>query len=87
MESLTRPFYTAKPVRSRLGTPGDFIVLSQSFLCKIEGGVKSPVRHGAGFPGSLEKAGLLTESRPLSNNLHTPECFHFFMNEDTRMQK
>jgi hypothetical protein len=28
-------------------------------------GVKSPVRHGAGFLGSLEKVGLRTESRPL----------------------
>ena len=27
--------------------------------------VKSHVRHGAGFLGSLEKAGLRTESRPL----------------------
>ena len=52
-----------------------------SFLCKTEG-VKSPVRHGAGFLGSLEKAGLRTESRP-----HIPECFNLFMNEDTLMQE
>ena len=38
--------------------------LISSFLCKTEG-VKSPVCHGAGFLGSLQKAGLHTESRPL----------------------
>ena len=30
------PFYTTKPVRSRLGTPGNFIVLSQA-VCKPRG--------------------------------------------------
>ena len=32
-----RPFYTAKPVRSRLGTPGDFTVLSQDSCVKANG--------------------------------------------------
>ena len=39
-----------------------FQCLISSFLGKTEGQI--PVRHGAGFLGSLEKAGLRTESRP-----------------------
>ena len=39
-----------------------FHLLMSSFLCKTKG-VKSRVRHGAGFLGSLDKLGLCTESR------------------------
>ena len=35
--SSKRPFYTFKPVRSRLGTPGDFTVLSQVSCVKPKG--------------------------------------------------
>ena len=34
---MYRPFYTAKPVQSQLGTPCHFTVLSQ-VTCKTEGG-------------------------------------------------
>ena len=49
-----------------------FHCLISSILFETEG-VKSPVRQGAGFLGSLEKAGQRMESRPLKNNLHSPE--------------
>ena len=70
-----RPFYTAKPVQSLFGTPGNFTAL--------------PVlnRDGAGFLGSLENAELRTESRPLQNHVHTTNVFIFFMIQETRIQE
>ena len=59
---MYRPFYTAKPVRSQLGTPGDFNVLSQVSSVKPMG--SNPPFVTEGFFGSLEKVGLRTESRP-----------------------
>ena len=50
---FSRHFYIAKPVWLRIGTPCNFTVLPVS-----NRGGKIPLRHGAGFPGSLEKARL-----------------------------
>ena len=66
-----RRFYTAKPVRSRLGTPGNFTVLSQVACVKPGGEV--PRLHGAGSLGSREKTGLCKEM----NSLHTTNVFIF----------
>ena len=73
-----RQFYTDKPVRSWLGTPGNFPVLP----VQNQGG-KKPRRHGASFLGSLEKGGLSTESRPVQNNLHTMNVFTFYDSRDS----
>ena len=35
--SMYRPFYTAKPVQSRLGTPGNFPILFQVAVVKPRG--------------------------------------------------
>jgi hypothetical protein len=55
-----RSFYPAKSVRSQLG---NFTFFSQVSCVKPRG--STPGLHGVGFIGSLEKAGLRTESRPL----------------------
>ena len=56
-----RSFYTAEQVSVTAWHARRFHLLISSFLCNAEG-VKSPVRHGAGFLVSLGKAGLRTES-------------------------
>ena len=78
---LIRLFYTNKPVRSQLGTPGDFTVLSQVSRVKPMGSNPPTMGHWR------MRDGMCTGSRPLKNHLHTPECFDFFMKEDTRMQE
>ena len=77
-------YYTVKKTQGILTLPSRFgrglarPAISPSCLCFQ--------RHSAGFFGSLENAGLRTETRHHSNNLHAPEFFYFFMNEDTLMR-
>ena len=72
--SLSSPFYTAKPVRSWLGTPGNLTVLSQ-VVCKTECGSRRGLSWLTGDGRDVFRIICIRMSRM------------FFMNEDTRMQE